>query len=307
MPLPVDLVTVEAMSWVVSAVGLVLVAVALRDIFHTLWHPSGFGTIARLVFRSVWRGAARLVPSRSRDLAGPVGLLGTVGTWTSLVVGGFALVYWSHMTEGFHFGSSLQPGRSSDVVAALYLSLVTVTTLGFGDILPAHPALRLLTPVQALVGFVLLTAAISWGLQVYPALGRRRVVSTRLAILRSRGSATSMRTGDGRVAARVLDSLTEGVLQVEADLVQYAESYYFAERQPQHALAATLPYALEMAEAGGRSTSADARRAADELREAVQILARRLDSQYLHTGASTPEVLAAYATDHGHAEHLPDS
>jgi hypothetical protein len=117
------------MAWGISAVGLAIVVVALRDIVHTLWHPSGFGTIACVVFRLVWRGTARVSPSRSRDLAGPVG---TVGAWTSLVVAGFALVYWSHMTEGFHFGSSLQPGRSSDLVASLYLSLVTVTTLGFG-------------------------------------------------------------------------------------------------------------------------------------------------------------------------------
>lgn len=293
------------MAWGISAVGLVLVVVALRDIFHTLWHPSGFGTLARAVFGLVWRCVARVMPRRSWDLAGPVGILGTVAAWTSLIVGGFVLVYWPHMDEGFYFGSSLQPARSSDLVAAVYLSLVTVTTLGFGDILPAHPVLRLLAPLEALVGFILLTAAISWGLQIYPALGRRRVVATRLGIMRSQGSAASVRTGDGHVAARVLDSLTEGVLQVEADLVQYAESYYFAERQPEHALAATLPYALDMADAGRRSASAEVRQSADELMEAVQILAGRLDAQYLRTGAATPEVLAAFTADHGYAREDP--
>lgn len=78
------------------------------------------------------------------------------------------------MPEGFNFGSSLDPHRSSDAVATLDLSLATVGTLGFGDILPADPVLRVLAPVQALLGFVLLTAAISWVLQVYPALGRPR-------------------------------------------------------------------------------------------------------------------------------------
>lgn len=27
------------MGWIVSAIGALMVAVVLRDIFHTLWHP----------------------------------------------------------------------------------------------------------------------------------------------------------------------------------------------------------------------------------------------------------------------------
>jgi Ion channel len=287
-----------AIDWTVSVVGLVVVAATLRDIFHTLWHPSGFGGIARGVLALSWKARGRLLPTGSRDLAGPLGLMGVVLSWTGLVVVGFVLVYWPHMPEGFNYGSSLTPERSSGPLAALYLSLVTVATLGFGDILPASPALRVLAPVQALVGFVLLTAAISWVLQVYPALGRRRAFARRLSAMRSHGSREVVRTGDAGIATRMLDSVTEAVSQVESDLLQYAESYYFSEQDRALSLAAALPYTLELVGAGEQSEAREVRVAARVLAEAVTALSDRLDQTYLHTGGTTDQVLAAFAADH---------
>lgn len=64
------------------------------------------------------------------------------------------------------------------LVDAPYLSLVTVATLGFIDIVATAPLLRLLI---ALIGFALLTGAVTWMRQIYPALTRRRVLPLRLA------------------------------------------------------------------------------------------------------------------------------
>ena len=287
------------MGWIVSAVGLVVVLVALWDIFHTLWHPGGFGRIARWVFQLVWRTTKRVLPGHTRELAGPIGILGTVATWTGLVAVGWTLVYLPHMPQGFYFSSALRPEESSDALAALYLSLVTLATLGFGDIIPADPLLRLLTPFEALFGFVLLTAAISWILQVYPALGRRRSVAKRLSILRSRGAAEVVAGGDRCVASRLLAEVADGVIQAETDLLQYAESYFFLETDEGLSLAANLPHALTLAAAGHEASSREVRLAADVLVAAVDSLAARLDRVYLTTGAPTAEVLTSYATDHG--------
>ena len=287
------------MGWTISAAGLLVVLVALWDIFHTLWHPGGFGRIAQWVFQVVWRTTKRVLPRRTRQLAGPIGILGTVASWTGLVVVGWTLVYLPHMPQGFYFGSSLDPAQSSDAMAALYLSLVTVTTLGFGDILPADALLRLLSPFEALLGFVLLTAAISWVLQVYPALGRRRSVAKRLSILRTTQATDVVAGGDACVASRMLDAVTEGVIQAETDLLQYAESYFFLEEDDELSLAATLPHALTLAEAGRGSSSREVRLAADMLATAVESLAARLDRVYLRTGSAAPDVLEAYAADHG--------
>lgn len=290
-----------ALDWAVSGIGLLVVALTLRDIFHTLWHPSGIGALSRAVLLLAWRARTRVLPAGSRDLAGPLGLVAVVVSWTGLVVAGFVLVYWPHVPEGFTYGSSLTPGRSADVSEALYLSMVTVATLGYGDIQPATVALRVLAPVQALVGFVLLTAAISWVLQVYPALGRRRAFARRLSSMRAHGTVESVRTAHAAVATRMLDSVTEGVAQLESDLLQYAESYYFSEQEHDLALAATLPYTLDLVEAGRQSASKDVRSAAEVLAETVRALARHLDSQYLHRGGTVEQVMAAFAADHGHA------
>lgn len=292
-------VSLIEMEWSVSVLGLLVVAIALRDIFHTLWHPSGFGSIAGTTFRMVWFLSRHALPRGKRSLAGPTGVLVTVAVWTGLVVAGWVLVYWPHMPEGFYFGSPLKPQDSSDFLAALYFSLVTVATLGFGDITPADPVLRLLTPLQALLGFVLLTAAISWVLQIYPALGRRRALARRLNILRAREAAGVLATGDPAVASRVLDSVTAGVIEAETDFLQYAESYYFVEEERGLSLAAALPYAVEIARAGQQARSREVRLAAGVLADAVEALARRLDSLYLKRGGGVADVLAAYSADHG--------
>lgn len=287
------------MGWVISGAGFVVVTVALWDIFHTLWHPGGFGRIARWVFEFVWWASKHGLPGHPRQLAGPIGILGTVMVWTGLVVVGWTLVYLPHMPQGFHFGSALSPEKSSDALAALYLSLVTVATLGLGDITPADPVLRLLTPFEALLGFVLLTAAISWILQVYPALGRRRAVAKRLSILHSNHSTEVVSDAEPCIAARMLEAVTDGVIQAETDFLQYAESYYFLEEVEDLSLAATLPHALEIAEAGRGSSSREVRLAANMLTAAVESLASRLDRAYLKTGSAAPQVLAAYRNDHG--------
>lgn len=287
----------------ISSAGLFVVLVALCDIFHTLWHPGGFGRLSQWVFQLAWRVTKHVVPSRTRQLAGPIGILGVVMLWTGLMVIGWTLVYLPHMPEGFYFGSALSPEQSSDALAALYLSLVTLATLGFGDVTPADPGLRLLTPFEALLGFVLLTAAISWILQVYPVLGRRRSVAKRLSILRSGQATDVLAGGEPCVASRMLEAVTEGVIQVETDLLQYAESYYFVEEEEEMSLAATLPYSLEMVDAGRASSSREVRHAAEMLAAAVESLAGRVDRAYLGTGCPTPEVLASYSSDHGFGRH----
>lgn len=158
-------------------------------------------------------------------------------------------------------------------MSALYLSMVTLATLGFGDITPAQPELRLLAPLEALLGFVLLTAAISWILQVYPALGRRRSLAKRLSILRSAATTELLTGGAPCVATRLLETVMEGVIQVETDLVQYAESYYFLEEEDTLSLPVNLPFALEMAAAGGASSSPEVRLAAELLSTTVESLA----------------------------------
>lgn len=293
------------MTWLLTTVGVLLVLVALRDIYHTLLRPQGAGTISHLVFAATWRlGRAWNRTGRQTEAAGPIGLLAVIGTWTLLVVAGWLLVYLPRMPEGFHFGSSLDPAASSDVVASLYLSLVAVTTLGFGDITPADPLLRIGAPIQALIGFILLTAGISWVLQIYPALGRRRVFAQWLATMRSTEGVDVVRSGEPCVANRLLSQAADFASQAEQDIVQYPETYYFREGRRDLSLAAQLGHALALVEAGTGAGSKEVRHAAAVLRATVESLARTIDSTFLQTGAPVERVLEAFAEDH-QQEPLP--
>lgn len=289
------------MTWLLTGVGAVLLLVVMWDVFHTIWHPRGFGGVARLVFRLVWRVLRPLSRGdRSNEVVGPVGLLLAVLTWSLLTVVGWALLYWPRMPEGFHFGSSLDPERSSGPLDALYLSLVAVSTLGLGDITPASEGLRLLVPLEAISGFVLLTAAISWVLQLYPALARRRALARRLDALQSSDAAAVVREGDPSIASGLLDGVSAGVVDVAFDFEQYAESYYFREENPRQALAARAPVLLELVAAGEAHRAPEVRQAAAALSSVVDELAETLDRQYLATGQEPREVFRAMREDHQH-------
>lgn len=290
------------MTALLTGLGAVLVLVALRDMFHTLWQPRGMGTLCRLVFRGVW-SVSRALAARGRptQLSGPVAALLTVLVWTALIVIGWALVYLPQMPQGFYFGTSLRPSDSSDAVASLYLSMVAVATLGFGDIVPSAPLLRFAIPLQALIGFVLLTASISWILQIYPALARRRQVARRLTIMAATGATEVVTSGEVSVATQLLDSVTEGIITVDVDLAQYGETYYFREDERDVSLAAQLPHVLALIAAGHAAPRAEVRHAAEMLGKASTNLASRLERGYLRTGrTSLPDVVAAYANDHQH-------
>ncbi len=287
------------MFWASTTVGAVLVVAALRDIFHTLWHPAGFGTLSRRVFRLVWRlSKLRYGRVRSTDLAGPLGLLATLGTWALLLIIGFALVYLPRMPDDFYFGSSLEPGKSPDLVASLYLSIVAVATLGLGDIMPATTLLRIVLPLEALVGFVLLSAGISWVLQVYPALTRRRALARRLTTMARCGVAEVVERGDPSVAVQHLEGVRAELATVEMDLLQYAESYYFREVGADTSMAAALSCVVDLVAAGERSSAPEVRNAATMLSAGTGELLALLRREYLGEVGGDAETIAAFARDH---------
>lgn len=290
------------MGWLVSALGAVIVLFTLRDMFHTIWHPSGQGSLSRLVIEGIWRGS-RLVRRRSNQtsMVGPVALLAVILTWGLLILAGWTLVYWPHMAEGFSFGSALNPSQRADFVDSLYLSLVTVATLGYGDIVPTYGWLRLAAPLEALIGFALLTAAVSWVLQIYPALARRRALAVRLALLKRADAARAIPTLDSSAASTLLDSLADELIQVRVDLTQYAETYYFREVDATTSLPALAPYAVELARAARSAPRQDLQLAATVLEEAVGDYAHLLRQQFLPSEGTTDETLQRYARDHGHS------
>ena len=294
----------QVAGWAVTSTGGFVVLVALRDIFHTLWHPSGRSGLGRKVLARVWRaGRSRRGHRRVSVLAGPLSMVVVVLAWVVLIILGWTLVYWPHLDDGFFISEGLQETSRGGFPDALYLSMVTVATLGFGDIVPTDEWLRIAVPMQALLGFVLLTAAVTWVLQIYPALTRRRALALRLSLLRRADAVRVLSEEDVPMAANLLEDLAGELVNARVDLTQYAETYYFRDGEESASLAATIGVALQLAHASERSRRADMRFAGRLLDTALGDFARLLDEQFLRVGGSPQAVLAAYATDHGHGAH----
>jgi hypothetical protein len=63
------------------------------------------------------------------------------------------------------------------VLNSVYFSFETLITLGYGDLVPATPLTKVLSAIEALIGFGLLTASVSMFVLLYPALARMRLLA----------------------------------------------------------------------------------------------------------------------------------
>ncbi|MFF8268472.1 potassium channel family protein [Streptomyces sp. NPDC016562] len=292
------------MEWLVSAAGAALVLLILRDVFHTLWHPTRHGGLSRLVMTALWRASTVLTSRRGASgLAGPLGMVSVVALWAVTVVAGWALIYWPHVPGAFVYAGGLRPAEYGSLLDAVYISLVHASTLGLGDIAPAGGWLRVLAPLEALVGFALLTATVSWILGVYPALARRRALALRLSHLRR--THPSRDQVDSPAGAAMLDGLAAQFSVVAVDFLQYAESYYFHDVDDRTSLAHQIDYALDIADQAAEARHPDTRLGAAVLRTALEDLADILDQRFLHTDGPLRHVLEAFTRDHGRRAGTP--
>lgn len=294
------------MTPILSLLGIGLIFAALRDIFDTLFHPSGKGMLSRALPRPLWRGArwfAARYPT-VRELCGPIALLAVIASWVVLLAVGWALVLWPHLTEGFSFDPELTPSTHGGFTDALYLSLVTLTTLGFGDIAPASGWLRVLVPLEAAIGLVLLTAGLSWVVSLYPAFSRHRSLAHEISLVREGESESEVgiEQMDALAAELLLGNLTSQLVAVQTDLIHFPISYYFRSSHERFELSSAMPYLLRLAESSDNADYAPGvRMRANMLRSAIDDFSATVGERFLDLpSAPTERVLAAYARENLH-------
>ena len=73
------------MSALSVAAGVLLVLVVAREVFHTLFHPGGQGSLTIGVFKSVWAVTGSL-GGRGRRVAGPLSMVLVIALWVGLTV-----------------------------------------------------------------------------------------------------------------------------------------------------------------------------------------------------------------------------
>ena len=293
----------QPVTIIVTLLGFALVLAVLRDVFHELFHPSGTGSASGALAHLVWRLFRRLDMWRSGalTLAGPFALVAIIFGWFAFLAVGWALVYWPYLPDEFLLAPGLDPSEQAGFVDALYYSLVTLTTLGYGNIAPSNDWLRVIAPLEALMGFGLLTGGITWVLSIYPALNRRRSLAQQIMATHDgeSRSGTAVVEQDAGTVEQVLGNLASQLLSVRGDLLQFSISYYFRSIDERSSLAAALPYLAHLAEKGqGEDRPPEVRLGAAVLQTALDDFAGVVGSRFLGLpSAPTEEVLEAYARD----------
>ena len=288
------------MDVLTTILGATLILAVFRDIFQELFNPNGYGRVSHWVQSSVWRVAKRYARGERRKLAlaGPIGVLLIIVMWIVLTATGWALILWSHLPDAFVFSSDLELEPNNRVVTALYLSVVTLTTLGYGDIAPKSELLRLLLPLEGIAGFVLLTATVTWMLSLYPILDRRRALAHMIALLYR--SEFEPEHGVSPDDALALESLTEQLISAEGDLHRFPITYYFHEDDETRALPYMMPKLLDLARKKIAAQHPPLRQRAQLLHGALEDFAATLVARGFVKGQpeSVDEVLRLYARDH---------
>lgn len=287
----------EDALWTVMGAGLILLMAA--DVFHTLLYPHGSGPVGRTIMRGFWLLSRRL-RGRASTIAAPLAMAAVIGAWAGLAAIGWALLYLPHLPQGFVYEGGV-PQRG-DFAEAVYLSMVTLSTVGFGEIVAAHPLLRLVAAFQAVTGFGLLTATVTWILQTYPALSRRRAVAHHLNLFREAAGPEGLTSLEPRHAAGLLESLAQNVASVSIDLLSFHETYYFREVEQRGSLPATVAYAHQLASEAKLSENPELRFAGRMLHAALDDLAEVLRGKFGHPGTTSSEVFDSYALHHRHRQ-----
>jgi hypothetical protein len=286
------------MHVVLTILGAVIVVLGARDMYHSLLHPSGKGAISDALMAVVWR-LSRRFGHRFRSAVGPGAMVAVVLVWVMLQSVGWALIYVPHIPAGFVYTSGIDATRYNQFLEALYVSLVTLATLGFGDVVAIDPWIRMVAPLEALAGFALLTSALAWFTRVFPPLSRRRALALDLKGLADTGYADQLTRLNPIVASRVVETLAREIGKASVDFIQHTETYYFHEVDQDLSLARQLPYALVLREAAASCQAPELQAAARLLSCALDQLGAKLQEDFVTTGGDLKAVLTAYAADHG--------
>ena len=284
-------------SVVYTIAGAVLILAALRDLFHTLFHPAAQGAIGDWLARRIWRFVRKELP-RHLTLAGPIAFVAVVLYWAASIILGFALIYLPRLPHSFAFTHGLDPSTYASFVGAVDVSICAIITLSTGTYATSR-WIQFLMGVEAIFGFALLTASVSWILSIYPVLEHRRSLAHAATLLHFSEATNFRRLEDVTDSDlhTILLSLTGQITTSRNELTQFPITYYFHENEAQTALAGVLPYIADLARRfSGRNGAAGL--GAFTLGGAIDDYLKLIAKSHLRCPfSSRDEILRAFAHD----------
>ena len=169
------------MDWAIAGAGVFLIWAALNDVFHAVVvprpTPSRYRPSALLVRVTwpLWR--ERIVGDggrRERRLGtyAPFATIGLLGMWIAMLITGNGLIFYAIRDQ---FAPALP-----DIPSATYFAAVSLTTIGYGDILPTGPVARWLAVTAGITGLAVVALTITYLFTLYGSLERRELGVTTL-------------------------------------------------------------------------------------------------------------------------------
>ena len=172
-------------TFIYTASGVAFLILVAYDVYSTVLHSSArYGPIGEGLNRAAWRVSRKVAFMLGRrrrhkllNAVGPALMPLLIVTYIVLLTLAFALVYVPHLPDDFQL--TVAKGEAT-WVNAVYFSGCTLTTLGYGDIVPRTTTLRFVALFEAASGFALISLAITYLLAVNTALERKRTVALSL-------------------------------------------------------------------------------------------------------------------------------
>ncbi|MFL5318323.1 MAG: hypothetical protein ACJ790_01605 [Myxococcaceae bacterium] len=286
------------MSALLPVVGVVLIGAALYDIFHTLFHPMGHGSLSGFVMKAVWKLSRALAKHYHRiiSIAGAMLFGSAILLWSTMLWLGFALIF----TPLNHSAGSTD---APPFVDALYRSACFLTT--FSAEVPfehAHPWARLLVPLESAFGLMVATASISWVMAMQPILRHRRGFAHGMrAVFDAMDDEGGVSQVPASELADALGRIARELLQIRSDLRHTPGAYYFHAEDEQMSVPAILPRLLEFARAAMERPEPEVRIRARMLLRSLDNLAATVRENYLEDAPKyeRPEkTVARWRRDH---------
>jgi voltage-gated potassium channel Kch len=211
----------------IAGVGLILLV--FYDIYATILRATKYpGPFSEFLNRGLWWFISRLTRNFNRRLrhrllsaVGPLLMPLLISVLLLTLMTGFALIYLPRLETQFQLNDA---AHGSLILRAFYFSGITLTTLGYGDILPLSAAMRVASLFEAALGMATISISITYLLTVYSALERKRAVALKFYHQARQGADISGFISSHFARGR-FHSLTESLREATRDLQELLESH----------------------------------------------------------------------------------